>query len=267
MIGSVLRRALDRVFLGVLIAGAAAAIASEWKPGERPNPDQILSEAEADTRAGRYSEALAKHVWFHEHALEYSPGLYGVRLSFALSSWKRLGEAYPPALRKLEAVRDEAAERVRGAQDLRHSFHDFAAINQVLGQDGKTADLFLWQDSHDSKAASTIFEIAQPSLVARKDYRTCGRYLDPDHSLDRMRRLFEETSKLAAQSDYAKETRAIAEKNFSHDATTLVALLVLNDRRVDAERIAAEARKTLDTKESRESITRALRGELPPAWP
>jgi hypothetical protein len=79
--------------------------------------------------------------------------------------------------------------------------------------------------------------------------------------------LFDETKKVAAQSEYRKETLEIAEKSFSNDAATLVALLVVNDRHDDAERIAAEARKMFDTKEFRELIVRALRGEFPPARP
>src|SRR5688572_11688303 len=52
-----------------------------WSPPANPDPHVILREAKADTQAGRYEEALAKHVWFHSHALEIEPALYGVRLS------------------------------------------------------------------------------------------------------------------------------------------------------------------------------------------
>jgi len=41
-----------------------------WTPPENPNPQQILSEAQSDAKAGRYEDALAKHVWFHENALK-----------------------------------------------------------------------------------------------------------------------------------------------------------------------------------------------------
>ena len=64
--GARLGRGLRLGLLAALIAAASAALASDWKPGERPKPNRILSEAEADARAGRYAEALAKHVWLHE---------------------------------------------------------------------------------------------------------------------------------------------------------------------------------------------------------
>jgi len=46
-------------------------------------------------KQGKYAEALERMIWFHNHALEHELGMYGVRLSFALSEWKELGDVYP----------------------------------------------------------------------------------------------------------------------------------------------------------------------------
>jgi hypothetical protein len=78
----------------------------EWQPEGEADPNQILNQARADALAGRYEEALAKYLWFHHHALEIRPSLAGVRLSYALQEWRRLGEFYPPAWEALETVRD-----------------------------------------------------------------------------------------------------------------------------------------------------------------
>ena len=84
---------------------------SNWGPGMNPDPSAILHEARADRRAGRFADALTKHVWFHENALKYVPSLSGVRLSFALTYWMELGAVYPAALRKLKRIRDDAERR------------------------------------------------------------------------------------------------------------------------------------------------------------
>ena len=65
-----------------------------WEPPENPDPQQILHEAQGDFKEQRYKDALAKHIWFHDHALEYQPSMYGVRLSFALSYWKQLSRKW-----------------------------------------------------------------------------------------------------------------------------------------------------------------------------
>ena len=84
----------------IVLTLTTTSAVGDWTPPSNPNPDKILREAQDDARAGRYPDALAKHVWFHENALTYAPAMYGVRLSFALSYWVNLGNLYPPARTK-----------------------------------------------------------------------------------------------------------------------------------------------------------------------
>ena len=64
---------------------------------EPANDMQVyLNETQELVRQQRYAEALERFLWFHDHALEHNPGMAGVRLSFALSYWKNLGDVYPP---------------------------------------------------------------------------------------------------------------------------------------------------------------------------
>ena len=54
---------------------AIAVARADWTPPQNPNPDEILEEARADTEAGRYEDALAKHVWLHLNAQKYHRSL------------------------------------------------------------------------------------------------------------------------------------------------------------------------------------------------
>jgi hypothetical protein len=261
-------RRVQGLTTGLLLLFAATAY-GDWQPPKNPNPDKILTEAQDDAAAGRYADALAKHVWFHENALKYAPAMYGVRLSYALSYWADLATVYPPALTKLKTVRDETAVAVRDGRDPRHAFHDFASINRALKEQEKTKDLFLWLDVNKPDVARQNFDIAEPALVEAKEYRLCGRYLDPDRSLKRMVGLYRETTKIASEGDqdYAVELRDHATKSFSNSVATLVSLLALNDRSADADRIAAEAIKEWSDQGFRETLEKARKGEVPPPWP
>jgi hypothetical protein len=62
-----------------------------------------------------------------------------VRLSFCLDEWARLAEKYPKALQRLEAKATVAElERTRRPA----LFHDFISINEYLGQERTSIDLF-----------------------------------------------------------------------------------------------------------------------------
>ena len=72
---------------------------------------QVLRDAREEARRGAHAEALEKYLWFYHHALEHSPALSGVRLSYAISEWVELGNAYPPALEALESAKGSNQSR------------------------------------------------------------------------------------------------------------------------------------------------------------
>jgi hypothetical protein len=246
------------VLAAVLSSSSASAV--PWTAGESPDPQKILEEAQRDTAAGRHEDALAKFVWFHEHALETQPAMTGVRLSFALAYWAELGAAYPPALEKLRSERDRAGEDAREAADPRKPFGDFAAINRVLKEDAKTADLFAAYDRDTPERASGVYLAAEPALIRTKRYELCGKYIDADRAFDRFVRLREALAGM-------QMTPGFKEKSFSTNMATLVGLLAASGRKEDAARIAEKARALSDDAEYRKALDAALNGEVPPPWP
>jgi len=158
-----------------------------WTPPENPNPQQILDEAQSDAKAGRYEDALAKHVWFHENALRVDPSYYGVRLSFALADWVKLGSQYPKALEKLREIRDEKDAKLRGGLRDRDLFDDVASINQYLGESTRTVSLFKELHSANPQFAQDSFELAVEALVEAGEFSLCKECLgDPDGRFSKM---------------------------------------------------------------------------------
>ena len=60
----------------------------------------------------KYKEALERYIWFQDHALENDQAMTGVRLSFALSSWKSLADIYPPAMTALKEMRSSKTKAI-----------------------------------------------------------------------------------------------------------------------------------------------------------
>ena len=99
-----------------------------------------LSAAQRLAKDGKFTEALEKHVWYHENSRNTSQA--GVRLSFAMADWKKLADQYPPAQEKLFRLRDEAEQSVLAGRGGFIEFTEIAAIDRIYDQEKKSYELF-----------------------------------------------------------------------------------------------------------------------------
>lgn len=253
-----------------LVAAAPLAHAAEWAPPANPNPSAILTEAERDARAGRHALALQKHVWFHTHALAIEPAQYGVRLSFALSSWKDLADAYPPALAELKKQRDAAGERVLAGKKTREWFHDYQSINEVLDENAKTVQLFERLDKEQPKLAREVFEIAKDAVIPAKKYELAARYTQPAREMKRILADYRwslDFAKEQQNQEHAALDFEYAHESLTHASATLIALMAVTDQPEQAKKLAAQAKEARDDEAYHQTIDKAVEGEFPEAWP
>jgi hypothetical protein len=250
-----------------LLAFTSISHAEEWTPPENPDPRVILSEARDDAQAKRYEVALAKHVWFHENALSLSQGMGGVRLSFALSYWKRLGSEYPPAMDKLRSIRDALEAKAENGEDIDRGFHDLAAINRTLGEESRTTEAFESLESLNPQAAKKAFHFVQSALIKDKAYKLYVKFVDPKMDFLRMKHLYELNLQMAEDPKFGASIAEHGTKTFRNGSATLVAILVVNDRKPEAEEIAALAKKELDDAQFHKELDAALSGTVPKPWP
>ena len=253
----------------LLLSAAMAMVMSpplfaQWQPPENPDPSTILHEAYADTRARRFDDALAKHVWYHENALKYDDGQTGVRRSFALSHWHELAERFPPAGKKLEDYREEARKQVLAAKKkVFQDFADFAAISRELEKDDEVVKLFVALDEKDPKLARQAYNSAEKALIAGKEFKLCGKYIKGDDALEREIEMFAHYRKMAKDERFGARIGRRGEESFREDAATIVAILVKCGREDEAKRAAAKAREAWDDELLHEALDKALLGELP----
>ena len=131
-------------------------------------------------KSGNYSEALERHIWFHNHALEYDESMSGVRASFALRDWLELGEKYPPARIALVEIRDRKTEELVSGDENREFFSDVKSLNRVLEQSERTASLFDEIDASNPDAAKTYWIFAKEPVLKAERYDLVRKYIqDP----------------------------------------------------------------------------------------
>jgi hypothetical protein len=206
-----------------------------------PDPSSVYAAAVELAREGRYEEALQKHLWYHEHALQFDPSQSGVRLSFALSEWVQLGELYPPARAALVVIRDTKARILRNGQGSVALFSDVASINFYLEEQSETADLFLLLHHSQQNLARHCYREAEEGLVAKGEYCICSHYV-PDSqtrfaAIRELRRLLRENSKSFADASLQEKTQQAAEERFEAEVVRLIHLLRGANRNEEADRI------------------------------
>ena len=250
----------------LILAGVAQA---EWTPPEKPNPTTILREAQADARARRYEDALAKHLWYHENAEKFDKGQSGVRRSFALSDWYDLAADYPPALAKFEEVRETARKTVLGAKHPKHvwnAFADYAAMSKKLGEQEKVAELFLELRDKNEKHAKEVYRLADAALIDADRFDVCGEFLDAEQEMDLQISGYEHNMKIAKER-FGEQHRRYGEQRFRAEAARIVFILAKTDRADEAKELAQQARDAWDDEKLNKALDEALAGKKPKAFP
>lgn len=243
---------------------------SSWSPPANPNAHEIYRDAQAAIKSGDHTNALLMLAWFHKNALKYDEALAGVRLSYALGDWLTLGAAYPPALEQLKSVRDEAGQQVKAEADSDacfQSFMDFESINEKLNEDAKTKELFLWLDANKPNQAKQVYALAEPALIKLKDYVICGKYANPEAQYTSALNSFRTTSEIAKKPNHGKRLQDFADNKFKNEITTLMAVLVLNDRKEEARAIAEKLSKEAGLPDFKSEVEKALDGQMPSPYP
>ena len=126
---------------------------------------KTLKDAGAFVRAGEFEKVLERHQWYHANALSVEPSQYGVRLSFALSGWKKLGDKYPPALASLINLRDQGIQAALDGKAAPESFHDVISINRTLKEEAKSVALFKTLAEKQPEFAKKCFRYMDDTLV------------------------------------------------------------------------------------------------------
>jgi hypothetical protein len=223
--------------------------------GQNRAADVALADARRLTAEGDYAGALERHLWYHDHALESAPSHYGVRLSFALSDWHRLGEKYPPAIEAFRRVRDEKTKRLAEGEEKHDLFHDVAAMNRTLRDHAATAALFRRLDEISPVFASTVVDIAGEALADRGEHALFRKHLgDPQEALDAAKRSLKLGLGYAKSSPDPENARAASERNFTKTVVRLVVTLRETGERETAARIRREALALVDSNMLRESM-------------
>ena len=225
--------------------------------GGKDEADEALEQAQQFAAQGKFEEALQKHIWYHDHALEINEAHYGVRLSFALSDWIDLGKKYPKALDALKDIRDKKTSRLVAGENNRPLFHDIVAINEELGESLATVEAFKKIQAARPDFASSVAELADKALFDAKEYELERKYLgDPVARFDSLKRNLDCGIEYAKTCEAASRSRQAFEHNFTHDVVRLIVLLDKTGDRDIARQIQTKALAACDNAAIRAALSK-----------
>jgi hypothetical protein len=244
--------------LSLVVLAACGVPGSTGDSGVAAGPaERALDEAERLAAAGKYAEALERHLYFHHHVLEEAPSMYGIRLSFALSSWVELGAVYPPALVALRDLRDEHARALLAGDTDRERFVDLAAINESLEEIPATVALFKELDAKHPEAAASVAQIVLGALVDAGEFALARRHLkDPRARFDRAVRHYKDGMERVHQKGLDQSTVDVYRSIFADQTAQVILLLHKTGDTELARTLQAEALALVDDAQIRDALPR-----------
>lgn len=223
---------------------------------------KYLSDTQDLVRQGKNQEALDRFLWFHNHALEYEPAMYGVRLSFALMYWKQLGDAYPPALTAMKKTRDDKTILLENQKGNFSLFHDVVALNSTLGEDNKTVDLFRKLDQEQKDLATQCWDVAKVAVIKAKAYDLARKYVgNPMREFGKIKENYDNNVTMNQDKKFGEHFKAWNENHFVEETILLINVAVaLNDTKA-AKEIQEKALTILDDYRLRDAIPKEKQGK------
>jgi hypothetical protein len=148
------------------------------------DPGEVLEEARAAAAQGDHAVALERYEHFFDRSLlDQGEGhnYYGVRLSYCLSEWARLGEKYGPAKARLNQKAQEALAAFEETSDA-EKFHDYQAISEKLGRKDQVLAQFVKYHESKRNLASVALRFMWDHLVEERRWDICAVHLSDPNS-------------------------------------------------------------------------------------
>lgn len=136
---------------------------------------------------GQHAEALREFLWLYDDGMKRNPASYGVRNSFLLSDWQKLGRIYPPALDSLRQHREVALRQFLASPENASLALDLASLDHALEEDPATLEVFD-QLPADSPGRKVLGLRVWDLLMARKRYAEALQVRPPEEIVDEVAR-------------------------------------------------------------------------------
>lgn len=204
---------------------------------------------------GKYQEALEAHIRFHEES-KNSPGMAGVRTSFALMYWLHLAKKYPPALDALKGIRDKDKAMLLSGNGTFDNFMDLSALNENLGEEKQTLEVFMFLDEHHPEQAKRYYHVIDDYLIENKHFELCSKYIDDAvYEFEKLRHKRELSISFArSRPEMDNDLKEIDDRFYNEGVVGLIKILMASNRESEAKEVQKRALAYWDNRVVRDAI-------------
>jgi len=246
------------VDLGSLAPGCSSAVSLRGESAL----EEFFDGARKAAENRQYDDALPKYLCVFVYGINSS--FDGVRSSFLLSEWAEVANAYLPADVALQNARSFAKSVVEtNSPGAWNAFSDYEAINYVLAQNDRTAELFLWLDKENPQLAIETFDKAKPHLVEIKQIAIVNKYAGS--AIEQYIKISDEyDDHIAMQMPVERQKLhlALGEYSYTSDVVELIQRLNSEGRAEEAEVVGRLALDKQVGSETQQIFEAALDGKV-----
>jgi len=208
---------------------------------------KYLHDTEAMIKSAKYKKALERVEWFHAHVLEYEPAMSAVRLSYALSDWKTLGDLYLPALTSMKQTRDKGEKLLLNGEGNKALFHDVVSLNEALDEEEKSISLFRKLHREQNELAQKCWYIIKDTIIKHEDYDIIKLYIqDPLKEWKKLKSRYEYTKRFDQEHDVDTFSVNFHRDSFIADTIQLINIAKKYNDIESAKIIESRAKKILN---------------------
>ncbi len=210
---------------------------------------------------GELDEATEEFVWLWDNMLEFSPAMYGVRLSFMAGNMTDLAERHSPAREAFTGLRDRLQPAVDDGSADREVMIDWLHLNRIIADDRATLSWFdrTKGDPRVSQAIEPVVDEVFELLTSRNRWSDAGEiYPAPVAKMRQIIEFQEEMAKYESEREVPEEQRKrvrdYREESLRASGSQLYAACLAAER----DRSAAEIAEVLLQKQDSELARIAL---------
>jgi hypothetical protein len=197
------------------------------------DPSEVLKSARKHVDNKEYAEALKDYKWFFENSTKIRSSMFGVKHSYCVDEWRKLGNLYKPALELYRAEILKRKNRLIEGETNWDLFMEFDALCEYDDKKNEVVEVFMAFDNDDQKMDFTkrIFSPIKEDLLSFGHIDICSKYTtDPAREAGHIIELHRLNVEFEKERANTPENCSFADTFYNDEAGYLLTVLKKSNR-------------------------------------